>query len=367
MKLKGIAILIILLSFLVLGIYIALAVFDKETTNPTATTTPELIVGSAEEKSVEPPKLAEEASILSVSGWIANWDTTDGFATYTENSVINSISPTWYSISPNGALVLKSGARTSINPSSVHQNNDTIIPSISNSSENELSNILNSNALRQSLVSNISTEVLKYNYDGIDIDFENIKSADKVKFTQFIQELAQSLHSNNKVLTIAVLPKTDELIYSLDGSRNAQDWARIGTYVDEVRIMGYDFEHNSTTNSGAISSVEWLADVLDYAITKVPEEKIVLGLPLYGYKWTEGANTTSFTWDSEQKLEKEWGKIGALDAASKEKTLKNGNVTLWYQDAESIGYRVKLAKKYKIKGVVFWRLGNEDPGVWKLF
>lgn len=371
MKFKGIGIAIAVLGLMVVGFYLASEFLGTQKTVPADNiriTNEQILENTkSEEQENKPPKLAEENSRFYVAGWIANWDTQDGYSSYTKNEVINSISPTWYYLAPDATLALKSGARTSINPTSVHQEGDTIIPSISNSSETELSAILNNATSRQKLVGNVASEVLKYNYDGIDIDFENIKSDDKDEFGLFIQELSSSLHSKNKVLTIAVLPKTDELIYSLDTSRNAQDWAKIGQYVDEFRIMGYDFEHNSTTQAGAISSVVWLEEVLNYAITQVPVEKIVLGLPLYGYKWTSGAKTTSFTWASEQKWEKEWGVKGKLDEVSKEKTLKYENITLWYQDAESLEYRVALAKKYKIKGVVFWRLGNEGPEIWNLF
>jgi spore germination protein len=310
---------------------------------------------------------SDNDSGLEVSAWIANWATADGITTFNENKVLTSVSPTWYYLRPDGTLGLKEGARSTSLVSTVHNRNATIIPSISNPSASELHNILSSTNLKAKLISNITLEVEKHEYDGIDIDFEVIDTDDSELFTSFIKDLSESLHNKNKKITIAVLPKTEEFIYTLSEARNAQDWPEISKYVDEFRIMGYDFEHNSTSSAGPISSVTWLEEVLTYAVKKVPRNKIVLGLPLYGYHWIKGGKTTSLTWKTEQSLEGQFGEKGVLDSISKEKVLRSGDSEIWYQDSESMRYRIELIKKYKIKGVVFWRLGREDDRIWSLF
>ena len=177
-------------------------------------------------------------------------------------------------------------------------------------------------------------------------------------------ELADDLHSKGKVLTIAVLPKSDNIIYQFSSSRQAQDWEAIGKAVDEFRIMGYDWTHNSTTDPGPISPTYWIDEILRYAISKIDPSKIVLGLPLYGYHWRTDS-VSALTFEDAIHLNKtnnsyEW------DQASQENHLIVDSGEAWYHDAKSIGIRREQARKYGIKGVVYWRLGGEDPEIWNL-
>ena len=198
-----------------------------------------------------------------------------------------------------------------------------------------------------------------------------IKSTDRAVFTLFVKELSEQLHSHNKLLTIVVEPKTDAPEYANYATRQAQDWVEIAKYADEIRIMGYDYQHSFHTVHGPISSVAWLETILIYGTETldIPSEKFVLGLPLYGYNWDSSgvAKTTAVTWEDIQKIKtNNPNHTDVLDELSKENHLTYGTRHIWYQDSTSIEYRLELAKKYKIKGVIFWRLGGEDAKLWEM-
>ena len=95
------------------------------------------------------------------------------------------------------------------------ENSTKLIPSINNSSAEALSNILNSPSLRNVHINSILNEIETYGYDGIDIDYELMLSTDTEEFTLFLKELSEKLHHNNKVLTIAILWKTN-VVAALD-------------------------------------------------------------------------------------------------------------------------------------------------------
>jgi len=67
-----------------------------------------------------------------------------------------------------------------------------------------------------------------------------------------------------------------------DNWSSAFDYAAIGKYADWVQIMTYD-EHWSGGTPGPIASLPWVENVIKYAITVIPKEKILLGVAAYGY------------------------------------------------------------------------------------
>ncbi|HQF36682.1 MAG TPA: glycosyl hydrolase family 18 protein [Candidatus Dojkabacteria bacterium] len=314
----------------------------------------------------------EETHQLTTSAWIVYWDLNRGIETVVNNKAIfTSASPVWYAVNSDGSLALKSTARNNKLRDEFKQNSIKIIPTIADFNSENLSIILNSPSKRSQHIQYIINEVNTYDYDGIDIDYEDIKSNDKEVFSLFVKELSENLHSYNKLLTIVLEPKTDAPEYTNFATRQAQDWVEIAKYADEIRIMGYDYQHSYHTDSGPISSVQWLETILIYATEtlQIPPEKIVLALPLYGYNWdsTGSSKTTAVTWEDIQKIKiNNSSHTDVLDELSKENHLIYGTKHIWYQDSTSIIYRLELAQKYKIKGVIFWRLGGEDEKIWEM-
>lgn len=359
-----------IIIFTILSLFVVyFFLFEFERGEKIVQTTHEFIMSAAstsEEEFVTPEpdegKLPKHE--ITVSAWIPYWDESRGFNIFYDNSdKIESVSPVWFYVNADGTLTQRKSDSVLFGlVKEVKAYHGDIIPTITNPSSVELSNILNNPTLLEKHVNEIAKKAKDLSFDGIDIDYENLESKDKDAFTNFISKLADLLHQENKVLTIAVLPKTDNVIYQFSASRQAQDWAEIGKYVDELRIMGYDWTHNSTTGHGAISPIYWLEEIVEYALTKVPKEKVVLALPLYGYYWKPGG-VSALTWEQTESLKSsgvyEW------DDSAKENHIIVGESNAWYHDARSVEERKKLAEKYKIKGVVYWRLGGEDPDIWK--
>jgi len=308
---------------------------------------------------------------ITLGGWIAYWDFNSALVTYkANNNSISSLSPTWYFQQPDGTLGLKNTAR---NPELIKlcQTNGTkLVPSISNSDAGSLSIILNDPALAEKHIQAIVNESVTYEYDGIDIDYEAIKSSDKDTFTEFIRLLSDELHSHGKILSIAILWKNDldGVIDIVSESRAAQDWEMLGSYADEFRIMAYDYT-GSGDKAGPIAPYEWIRSIIEYAIKHVDINKIVLALPLYAYDWIEEkAGAKALTWVDVRKVQNPTSDI--LDPDFREKKLSyttNGIIRIvWYQDSDATKKRVELAKTYGIFDFYFWRLGGEDPAIFQL-
>lgn len=223
--------------------------------------------------------------------------------------------------------------------------------------------------------------VIENEYDGIDIDYENLPITDTEGFSAFIRELGTALHDHGKLLSVALHPKTTtEAKWSGPG---AQDWVVMAQYADELKIMVYDFHWNSY-HAGPIAPLDWLRDVLEYAAT-IPEAKgkIIIGLPLYGYDWGPEGIAKTLTYNDTIKLMTERN----VYSASREHVddsedfcrfypdnnephfqyqLKGATHTVYFQDGQAIEKRVAIVKEYPelVKGIAFWRLGGENPEMW---
>ncbi len=202
--------------------------------------------------------------------------------------------------------------------------------------------------------------------DGVDVDWEAVKGAQRDAFTAFIEALARRLHADGRLIAVDVYPKVREP-GDWDGPEG-QDWRRLGRTVDQFRIMTYNYS-GSWSGPGPLSPPDWMDRVLDFAETQVPPEKIVMGLGFYGRDWA-GSPTTDLVWND----------IAGLRATydPREKRTASGELRLDYRrngqkraayfpDAAAIRAKLgmMLADHPRIQGVYAWCMGQEDPLVWQ--
>jgi len=101
-------------------------------------------------------------------------------------------------------------------------------------------------------------------FDGINIDYEELDTNLKDEFTSFIKELSEQLHSQGKLVGVALHPKSGEGIPIEDNGSRAQDWQALGKYADQLYIMAYG-EHWDTSASGPPASIPWDTKIIKYA------------------------------------------------------------------------------------------------------
>ena len=241
-----------------------------------------------------------------------------------------------------------------------------IVPSIVNGGfdAQRVSDVINNPARRAQHIQDIVALVHDNNLDGIDIDYESLNPDDRDNFSLFVEELAAALHARNKVLSIAVHPKTED-----PGTWNgpqAQDYARLGAAVDKFKTYDY---HWSTSEAGPIAPLNWVDQVLTYAATVVPPEKTYLGVPFYGYDWT-GSTGEPLNWRQATKLASQNNAELQRDASSGEAwfTYGDGRHTVYFNDAETLRQRLQSAfeRHPTLAGVAIWALGSEDPENWSV-
>ncbi len=203
--------------------------------------------------------------------------------------------------------------------------------------------------------------------DGVDVDWEALTAGQRTSFTAFVEELAQRLHDDGRLIAVDVYPKTSEP-GGWDGPR-AQDWRRLGRAVDQFRVMTYNYS-GSWSGPGPLSPPAWMDKVLDFAETQVEPHKIVMGVGFYGRDW-RGAKTTDLVWTDVQRI-RSADTPRESRGPSAELVLsysRDGAAhTAFFPDAKAIDAKLAmlLERHPRIRGVYCWIMGQEDPAVWKV-
>ena len=232
--------------------------------------------------------------------------------------------------------------------------------------------MLSNPSARTTAVGQLGDLVDAYGGHGVAVDFEGMNAGNIGDLTQFVQELAARV-GEVSVATPAV-----------DWAQ-AYDYPQLAAAAQSLFIMGYDY-HWRGGEPGPVAplfgggpwgqyALDW--SVADYLATGVPPEKIVLGLPLYGYTWptVDGAVPGTATGDASSVLYSDAKLDAATYGAQWDDTthtpyyFPDGNTQTWYDDASSLDDRIGWALEDQgLGGIGFWALNYDggDPELWDM-
>jgi len=226
---------------------------------------------------------------------------------------------------------------------------------------------------RSKLVADLVALVQNYKLDGLNIDIEGVGNWNNDRdLTLFTQELSAELRKIKKISSIAVFAKYGD---NDPAWHSEYDYKAMGAAVDWLVIMAYD-EHWAGGQPGPVASLGWVDKILKYAVTAVSKEKILLGMPLYGYHWVKApgadkfAKGSSVTYAKAREIAGNANMTLGWDAEAGSPYLKftdsAGTHELWFEDEQSLGLKMDLMNKYDLGGAAIWRLGLEPAGWWKM-
>lgn len=300
---------------------------------------------------------------LLFTGWIPYWTQEIGFHTVKEYpDIFTELSPFWYGAMSTGELTLYPNAEDSDIISFARSRGINLVPLISNEFNGQLvSAILRDPTLRQAHITNIVNKTKQMNYDGIEINYENLLVADRDLFTSFIGDLTNALHAIGKYLVVTVHGKaSDTGVWS---GALAQDYGGLGQVADLVRIMAYDY-HWFGGDPGPIAPVSWVKEVVDYALERIPLHKIILALPNYGYDWLLGGAGRSVNYNQAVATAATFNVPIIQDRQNGPHytyTAPDGNHEVWFIDGPYLANLIDIALSANIPGIALWSIGEKDP------
>lgn len=144
------------------------------------------------------------------------------------------------------------------------------------------SNMLRDPAKRQNFADSAVRMVQETNADGILVDLEDLANDTGPGLTSLMQDIYSRLNPQGKLVIISVMSRTSP---TAEPWYREYDYRELGRYADYVQIMSYDFSF-STSAPGPIAPLDWVKKVMAYAVTEIPSDKILMGVPYYGRTWT---------------------------------------------------------------------------------
>ncbi|PRR78628.1 Spore germination protein YaaH [Clostridium liquoris] len=238
--------------------------------------------------------------------------------------------------------------------------------------ENVAHIVLSSKEISEQLITNIIKVLKEKNYKGVNIDFENVLPQDRELYNQFLKRTVDSLHKEGYFVSTALAPKTSA---EQKGSLyEAHDYEAHGRIVDFVILMTYEWGYRLGPPQ-AISPLNEIKKVLDYAVSVIPKEKIYFGFQLYARDWVlphvQGEEAETFSMQQAIIRAVKYGAVIEYDPVAQSpfyqyRDEKGIMHEVWFEDARSAEAKFDTVKAYKLNGISYWVLGYPFPQNWIL-
>ncbi|MFM7022026.1 MAG: glycosyl hydrolase family 18 protein [Flavobacteriales bacterium] len=210
-----------------------------------------------------------------VVGYLYNWGNFVNNANNVDYTKVTHINIAFINPDDNGNLSPTSNLSTVV--TLIHSHNVKVLASFGGAGSPSTWATLMASDQRDAFIVKIVKLINDYNLDGIDMDLEG--SAIDGNYNDFVLALKAAVPSG-KLLTAAVATSTGWDIY--DDTLDAFDF---------INVMSYDFCGTWSTPCQHSSYKNATDDMYYWKTTrKQAEEKVILGLPSYGYSWESGSN-----------------------------------------------------------------------------
>jgi spore germination protein YaaH len=369
------------------------------------------------------------ASNLDVGAWIPWWAEEAGAKSALHNiRDLNIIYPFVFEVNADGTLKNRvdfSDEHWSELFEEARDRDVSIIPTVMWFDGEQMHTILGSKTARKNHIDEIVKMVKKYNFDGVNIDYESRKSETINHYSRFLKELGNALGRRDLTCTVEARTPPDSRWREVPKEiKYSNDYEAINKYCDYIEIMAYDQQRADIKLNderrgvpyAPVADTAWVEKVLDLALEDFDEDKVLLGVATYGRAWDvtvapewyrdynrvaslnqprilelskkykapigrTKAGEAVITYFPEDSV---WRILDALptpegtpkgfEAAAKAlmvATYANIEIPVRFvtwSDATAVKEKVALAKKYDLKGVAVFKVdGEEDPKIWKLF
>lgn len=253
-----------------------------------------------------------------------------------------------------------------------------------------ISSIVNSPEYSSLSFSSILDVYKNFNFDGINVDFEYVGEPDDNTINNFTLYV-----KNLKAQCLKISPDCfiDIDVFG-DSASKKRLWnlEQLNPYVDHVIVMAYDYYRKSSSQAGPVAPLTGTCkgsssepcleqDILQHLslfTKKIDQNKIILGVPFYGYEWQTA---------SENFLANTYPKTGGiatyqriqeliLNPETSSLSAKWSNITLspyliyydkddiqqiHYENQQSLELKMDVIRATNLGGVAIWALGYEVP------
>ncbi len=247
-----------------------------------------------------------------------------------------------------------------------HAAGDRVVLTITDFSQSSLNAITSDPNAGARLSAALISAVSAKNLDGVNFDFEGEGSGDQRGLTRLITQVSKALHAANPhwQVTMAVYAS------SAADPGGFYNIAALAPAVDGFFVMAYEMNNSSVPSATAplVGGGYTPTEALQQFTAVVPPQKVILGVPFYGYDWPTSGGTLS--------AHATGGNTPVSDAV----ITASGHPTYWdpttdsswtsykvgsqwhetfFDNPTSLALRAQAANSFHIAGLGIWALGMD--------
>jgi spore germination protein YaaH len=278
---------------------------------------------------------------------------------------LNTVSPAWWMLRPDGTVA---DTASSAFVAWAHAHGERVWPMFTNDLDQTASrNAMRDATLRARVIASVRDLAKRYGVDGVNIDWENLATADRDAFGGFVRQAATVWRASGLTTTVDVGARTDH--WQLGNWSESFDRRALGAAADYVVLMAYD-EHNRLRPDGPTASISWVEESVRYLLRTTPASKIILGVPFYTNDWDDATKkfdvvtyARSLAHVRAHHAVVRWDARAGSELATY--TIAGHTHHMWFEDARSLAMKASLVSRYGLQGVAAWRIGFETPDAWR--
>jgi spore germination protein len=231
--------------------------------------------------------------------------------------------------------------------------------------------ILTNDQTQNTLITNIIETISAKGYDGLNIDFEYLGAENREPFNQFLRNVTERLHNEGYSVSAALAPKVSA---EQEGAwYEGHDYAAIGQIVDFSILMTYEWGWSGGPPM-PVSPITEVREVIEFAVSVMDPNKIVMSIPLYGYDWTlpyEEGGEFANALNPVQAVNLAREKNVAISYDDEEEAPffeyvddEGQEHIVWFEDLRTMRAMFNLVDEFSLRGVSFWNLAFDYPQIW---
>lgn len=216
---------------------------------------------------------------------------------------------------------------------------------------------------QQNLIDNIEANIKNKNMGGVDFDFEYLAAGYADDYVELVGRTRGRLRPQGYLTTVALAPKvsTDQpgLLYQ------GHNYAGMGQAADYCLLMTYEWGYTYGPPL-PVSPINSVRRVLDYGVTQIPPEKILMGMSNYGYDWrlpfVQGESKAEKLTNYQALARAEYYGVDVqydeeAQAPFFTYTSPDGSEHIvWFEDERSWRARLALVEEYGLAGISIWNI-----------
>lgn len=235
-----------------------------------------------------------------------------------------------------------------------------------------ITSLVNNPVARDTLLTELLALMVEKGYGGLNIDFEYIRAEDRDAYTEFVRVCAERMHEMGYPVSVALAPKTSAeqrgLLYE------GMDYRALGAVADHVLVMTYEWGYTYGPPM-AVAPIDKVRQVIEYAVSEIPADKIMMGIPNYGYDWP-------LPYERGITRAQSIGNVEAVQIAIRQNAEIQFNEVaqtpfftyvregiqheVWFEDVRSLQAKFELIKEFGLRGPGYWQLMRWFRANWLL-